>query len=150
MPDWFYAREIKQILAHGALRDRPQHARLVLPPRYAAWAAGQAEILLEGLRDAKYHIVGDLADLRPAGQAGPHASAARQPAAGPAELPAAGPAERSRRARQPPGRLSSNSKRPCRPPWLWPTATTRRCTRSGSQSRTAPRGREPATSSGRC
>ena len=93
MPDWFYAREIKQILAHGALRDRPQHARLVLPPRYAAWAAGQAEILLEGLRDAKYHIVGDLADLRPAGQAGPPASTARQPAAEPAEPPAAEPAE---------------------------------------------------------
>ena len=29
-------------------------ARLVLPPRYAAWAAEQAEILLAGLRDAKY------------------------------------------------------------------------------------------------
>ena len=93
MPDWFYIRQIKQILAHGALRDRPHRARLVLPPRYAAWAAGQAEILLEGLRDAKYHIVGDLADLRPAAGAGPPASPACQPAAGPAELPAAEPAQ---------------------------------------------------------
>jgi hypothetical protein len=84
MPDWFHAREIKQILAHGVLSDRTQHARLVLPPKYAAWAAEQAEILLAGLRDAKYHIVGDLADLRPAEQAGrsagPHASPAEQPA----------------------------------------------------------------------
>ena len=89
IPDWFYAREIKQILAHGALRERPRHARLELPPRHAAWAAEQAEILLAGLRDAKYHIIGDLADLRPAGGAGPHASPASQsgdqPAAGPAE-----------------------------------------------------------------
>ncbi len=80
MPDWFYAREIKQILAHGVLSDRPQPARLVLPPRHAAWAAEQAEILLAGLRDAKYHIVGDLADLRPAGTAGPRARPAGQPA----------------------------------------------------------------------
>ena len=93
MPDWFYAREIKQILAHGVLTDRPHHARLVLPPSHAAWAAEQAEILLAGLRDAKYRIVGDLADLRPAGGAGPHASPAGQPAARPAEQPAAEPAE---------------------------------------------------------
>jgi hypothetical protein len=85
MPDWFYAREIKQILAHGVLSDRPHHARLVLPPSHAAWAAEQGEILLAGLRDAKYHIVGDLADLRPAGEAGPQASPAGQPAVQPAE-----------------------------------------------------------------
>ena len=85
MPDWFYAREIKQILAHGALRDRPRHARLVLPPRHTAWAAEQAEVLLAGLRDAKYHIVGDLADLRPAEAAASRASPARQPAAEPGE-----------------------------------------------------------------
>ncbi len=105
MPDWFYAREIKQILAHGVLSDRPHHTRLALPPSRAAWAAGQAEILVAGLRDAKYHIVGDLADLRPAGEAGPDASPATlpgeqpatqpdaQPAARPAEQPAAQPAE---------------------------------------------------------
>jgi hypothetical protein len=79
MPDWFYAREIKQILAHGVLSGRPHHARLVLPPSRAAWAAEQAEILLAGLRDAKYDIVGDLADLLPAEEAG-HASPADQPA----------------------------------------------------------------------
>jgi hypothetical protein len=85
MPDWFYAREIKQILAHGVLSDRPRHARPVLPPSHAAWAAEQAEILLAGLRDAKYDIVGDLTDLRPAEEAGP-ASPAEQPAGQPAEL----------------------------------------------------------------
>jgi len=79
MPDWFYAREIKQILAHGVLGDHPHHARPVLPPSHAAWAAEQAEILLAGLRDAKYDIVGDLADLLPAEEAG-HASPADEPA----------------------------------------------------------------------
>ena len=77
LPDWFYAREIKQILAHGALSDRPQHARPVLPPSHAVWAAEQAEILLAGLHDAKYDIVGDLTDLRPAGEAA-HTSPARE------------------------------------------------------------------------
>src|ERR1700722_17298680 len=93
MPDWFYAREIKQILAHGVLSDRSHHARLVLPPSHAAWAAEQAEILLAGLRDAKYDIVGELADLRPAGEAG-HPGQADQPAAQSAEeqLEAAGQA----------------------------------------------------------
>jgi hypothetical protein len=85
MPDWFYAREIKQILAHGVLSDRPHHARLVLPPSHAPWAAEQAEILLAGLRDAKYNIVGDLADLRPAEPAGPYAAPADRPAVQPAE-----------------------------------------------------------------
>src|SRR5882757_1915250 len=85
MPDWFYAREIKQILAHGVLSDRPHHARLVLPPSHAPWAAEQAEILLAGLRDAKYDIVGDLADLRSAEPAGPHAAPADRPAVQPAE-----------------------------------------------------------------
>ena len=85
IPDWFYAREIKQILAHGVLSDRPPGARLVLPPSQAAWAAEQAEILLAGLRDAKYDIVGDLADLSPAEEAGAQASPADQPAIRPAE-----------------------------------------------------------------
>ncbi len=85
MPDWFYVRQIKQILAHGVLSERPDRARLVLPPSYAAWAAEQSEILLESLRDAKYHVVGDLADLRPAGQrpagqVGPPPAQVAQPA----------------------------------------------------------------------
>ncbi len=91
MPDWFYVRQVKQVLAHGVLSDRPDRTRLVLPPSYAAWAAEQAEILLEGLRDAKYDVVGDLADLRPAGEAAP---AGLRPAgqAAPPPGPAARPA----------------------------------------------------------
>jgi hypothetical protein len=71
MPDWFYTREIKQILAHGVLCVRPNRSRLALPSGQEAWAADQAESLIAGLRNAEYDIVGDLAELRPAGQVGP-------------------------------------------------------------------------------
>ncbi|MGO9219484.1 MAG: hypothetical protein ACLP5E_17230 [Streptosporangiaceae bacterium] len=80
MPDWFYAREIKQILAHGVLSARPHSSRPALLPSQHAWAAEQAEILIAGLRDAKYHVVGDLADLRPAGRAGSPAGPVSPPA----------------------------------------------------------------------
>jgi hypothetical protein len=79
LPYWFYAREIKQILAHGVLTGRPIHSRPVLSPSQRAWAAEQADVLIAGLRDAKYHIVGDLADLRAGGTAAPAAAPASQP-----------------------------------------------------------------------
>ncbi len=124
LPDWFYTREIKQILAHGVLSARPHRPRLALPPRAEAWAAEQAETLLAGLRDGKYDIVGDLAEMLPAGRA-------------------------ARTLTRPASRPSSSSKPPCRPRSPWPTATTRCGTRSGSDSRPAAPGRWPATSSGR-
>jgi len=84
MPDWFYTREIKQILAHGVLSARPHASRPVLPPSAAAWAGERAESLIAGLREAKYHVVGDLAELRPAGGASSPGSASC-PAGPPAE-----------------------------------------------------------------
>jgi hypothetical protein len=68
LPDWYYTRELKQHLAHGVLSTRPHGPRPALPPKHAAWAAEQAECLIAGLRDAKYHLVGDLAELRPTEQ----------------------------------------------------------------------------------
>ena len=68
LPDWYYTRELKQHLAHGVLSGRPQSQRPTLPPKYAEWAADQAERLIAGLREARYHVVGDLAELRPADQ----------------------------------------------------------------------------------
>jgi len=76
MPDWFYAREIKQILAHGVLSALPHRTGLALLPSQHAWAAEQAEILIAGLRDANYDVVGDLAELRPADEAGPDVGSA--------------------------------------------------------------------------
>jgi hypothetical protein len=80
MPDWFYTRELKQILAHGVLSGRPHGSRPALPRKHAAWAAEQAENLIASLRESSYHVVGDLADLLPAGQGDPDASPAGQSA----------------------------------------------------------------------
>ncbi len=65
MPGWFYTWNIKRILAHDVLSSRPPQARLVLPPGQQAWAREQSEILVAGLHDSKYHIVGDLGELLP-------------------------------------------------------------------------------------
>jgi hypothetical protein len=65
LPGWFYTRNIKRILAHGVLSARPPQVRLVLPPEQEAWAQQQSEIVVAGLRDANYHIVGDLGELLP-------------------------------------------------------------------------------------
>jgi len=63
MPEWFYTRNIKRILAHNVLGARPLQPRLALPCAQQAWANEQSEILVTALRDSKYHIVGDLRDL---------------------------------------------------------------------------------------
>lgn len=65
IPRWFYTWNIKRILANDVLSARPPQARLSLPPGRQAWAREQAEALVAGLRDAKYHIVGDLGELLP-------------------------------------------------------------------------------------
>jgi hypothetical protein len=65
MPRWYYTRNIKRLLALNELRARPHPSRLQLPPEHGDWAREQAEILVAGLRESKYHIVGDLADLLP-------------------------------------------------------------------------------------
>jgi hypothetical protein len=80
VPYWFYTRDIKRILAHDLLRTRPRQLRLGLPPHGEAWAREQSKILVAGLREAKYDVVGDLDELIP----GP----ATEPYAGPADLPA--------------------------------------------------------------
>ena len=73
LPEWFYVREIKQTVAHGVLSGRPGRSRVALLPGQHAWAAERAEIVIAGLRDARFDIVGDLADLRPAAGARPRA-----------------------------------------------------------------------------
>jgi hypothetical protein len=65
MPDWFYTHDIRRILARDVLHTQPPRARLTLPPGRHGWAREQAEILVAGLRDSKYHIVGDLGELLP-------------------------------------------------------------------------------------
>ncbi|HEX9359119.1 MAG TPA: hypothetical protein VF933_35585 [Streptosporangiaceae bacterium] len=78
MPYWFYTRHIKRILAHDILATRPRQARLALPQGRQAWARKQAEDLVAGLRDAKFDIVGDLAELLPPPRTGDFAESPGQ------------------------------------------------------------------------
>jgi hypothetical protein len=80
MPEWFYNRHIKHILAQNVLSTRPAQSRPALPPAEQAWAAEQSEILVSALRDSKYHIVGDLHDLLSPPANGRHIAPARLPA----------------------------------------------------------------------
>jgi hypothetical protein len=79
MPEWFYTRNIKQ-LAQTVLSARPPESRPALPPTEQAWAAEQSEILVAALRDAKYHIVGDLRELLSLPASGPNVAPANLPA----------------------------------------------------------------------
>ena len=80
MPDWFYTRHIKRVLAHNVLDARSRQAPLVLPPDREAWARGQSEALAARLRDAKFHIVGDLGELLTQPATGRYQEPAGQPA----------------------------------------------------------------------
>jgi len=80
MPEWFYTRNVKRILAQSALSARPSQLRVALPPPQRAWAAEQSEILVTALRDSKYHIVGDLGDLLSPPPSDRNAAPARLPA----------------------------------------------------------------------
>jgi hypothetical protein len=80
VPYWFYTRDIKRILALDLLRSRPRQLRLGLPPHREAWAREQSQILVAGLRDAKYDIIGDLDELIPQPATGPYVGPADQPA----------------------------------------------------------------------
>jgi hypothetical protein len=80
VPDWFYMWNVKETLAHEAFASRPRSARLVLPASRDAWARSDAEAVVAALRDSKYDIIGDLADLLPRPAAEPPASPADVPA----------------------------------------------------------------------
>jgi hypothetical protein len=65
LPGWFYTHQLRRVITQNALRTRLPQTRLALPPGPDAWAREQSEILIAGLRDGKYHIVGDLDELTP-------------------------------------------------------------------------------------
>jgi len=80
LPYWFYTRYIKHLLAHNVLDARSRRERLVLPPDREAWARQQSEALVAGLRESKFHIVGDLDELLTRPAAGRYLRPADQPA----------------------------------------------------------------------
>jgi hypothetical protein len=66
VPGWFYMRNVKDTLAHGALAGRRGEAgRLELPPDRDKWAREHAGTVIGQLRASSYDIVGDLDELLP-------------------------------------------------------------------------------------
>jgi hypothetical protein len=80
VPDWFYMWNVKEVVAHRTLAARPREGRLVIPADREEWAGKQADVLIEGLSESAYDVVGSLAELRPL--------PVTQPAAGPGDQPA--------------------------------------------------------------
>jgi hypothetical protein len=78
VPDWFYMWNVKEAVAHRTLAARPRAGRLILPASRDAWARKQSEILIGGLRDSKYDIVGELDELVPRPVTEPRRSPADQ------------------------------------------------------------------------
>ncbi|HEY7324503.1 MAG TPA: hypothetical protein VH520_06735 [Streptosporangiaceae bacterium] len=63
VPDWFYTRNVKSILAYGVLGTQPGSGRPALPSELLALAAGEAERLCAGLADSGVQVEGDLSEL---------------------------------------------------------------------------------------
>jgi len=80
LPYWFYTRYVKHLVAHNVLDARSRRERLVLPPDREAWARQQSETLVAGLRESKFHIVGDLDEILARPAAGRYLSPNDQPA----------------------------------------------------------------------
>ena len=85
VPDWFYMWNVKEAVAHQALAARPRQGKLTLPAGRDAWAQEQAKILVTGLTESGYDIIGSLDELTPpapasGGPGGPAAAPASQPA----------------------------------------------------------------------
>jgi hypothetical protein len=82
VPGWFYMRNVKDTLAHGALAGRRSSGgRLALPPDREKWAREHADEVIGQLRASDFDIVGELDELLP------------QPVSGPAGHPSEASAE---------------------------------------------------------
>ena len=58
-----YGNLVKRMLAKEVLAGRSGGVRIALLPQYWEWARARSEQLVQGVRDAGYHVVGDLDDL---------------------------------------------------------------------------------------
>lgn len=74
LPDRFpwlqYARRVKDDFAAHTLSGRSGRGSIPLPKQDQDWVRETAERYIEQVRDAGYHVVGDLEDLRPAAPRG--------------------------------------------------------------------------------
>ncbi|HWC36457.1 MAG TPA: hypothetical protein VG650_16745 [Mycobacteriales bacterium] len=65
IPDWFYMRTVKEVIANSALTNGSKAERLELPAERHEWARQQSRWLADGLQRSGFDIVGDLDDLVP-------------------------------------------------------------------------------------
>ena len=66
VPGWFYMRNVKDTLAHGALVNRPATVgRLELPTEREEWVRKHAELVIAELRASGYDLVGNVDELLP-------------------------------------------------------------------------------------
>ena len=56
----------RRFLTRQVLGNSDRARPIALPPRHAAWAQARTAELVDGIRTAGYHVIGDLADLQPA------------------------------------------------------------------------------------
>lgn len=61
-----YAEVVKEQLATRILAERPDATKIVLPAVDHSWVLQRAQRLIGDIRDAGYHVVGDLDELLPA------------------------------------------------------------------------------------
>jgi hypothetical protein len=66
-----YEAVVKHELAEDRLARRVDSPRATLSPKQHSWAVGVSKQLAAGLESAGYHVVGDPADLLPAGDSSP-------------------------------------------------------------------------------
>jgi hypothetical protein len=91
VPDWFYMWNVKEAVAHQTLAARPRQGKLTLPAAREAWAQEQAKLLMAGLDESGYGIIGSLDELTP--RPASFGVAASGEPAGPSADPASQPAE---------------------------------------------------------
>ena len=70
VPPATYRPLVRELLAHRTLSHRVSSPRLTLPPDAHAWATELSQTWIETLRERRYDVVGDLADLVGAPPAG--------------------------------------------------------------------------------
>lgn len=63
LPQWFYARSVKNTLAHNVLAGRSSGMRLTVPESRHDWVRAQSELRVQLLGELGIDVVGDLDEL---------------------------------------------------------------------------------------
>lgn len=64
VPNWFYAREVKEAIVNSVFAQRPAARRVSLSAEQLVWAQARSAATIEYLRASAHDVVGDLDELR--------------------------------------------------------------------------------------